>query len=112
MNSTAPTQWLRLSLNKSESIQQQSIILHTHFSMYAHAMEEGHTIALYRHQNFQPIASAHTLYIKSDHASFLESCEENYARNFAIEKLGEDFDPPQGYELSIGQDSPVRKKAS
>lgn len=110
MNANA--KWLKLQLKDDQRMESRYIILHTHFAIYEHLVEQGHNLACYEatnHERYQPNA---VIYIKTDHEGFYKSCCRYYAHDFEITALPENFALPTQYRLVLGFDKAMSQLAS
>lgn len=99
-----PAKWLRLQLRGDQKLNSRYVIIHTHYSIYQHLVEQGYTIGIYEPSNYKREEPNAVIYIQTDSEDFLKSCCRYYEHDFTISYPDDDFQLPQDYRLRLGSE--------
>lgn len=103
---------LRLQLKADQKIESRFIIIHTHFAIYSHLVEQGYSIAFYEAADYRRNEANAVIYIKTDHPGFYQSCCQYYSHDFEITAPEEGLDIPKNFRLMLGVDADMAQLAS
>lgn len=101
--------WIALELKDGSDLHEQSVKIHTMFSMNDHLPEQGYTLALYQPDSGQR-GGRSIAYLQTDHPEFFNNCCGSLSAAFNIRKLPAGFSLPANYSLVYGK-MPVSQKA-
>lgn len=102
---------LRLQLKGDQKLESRYIIIHTHYAIYSHLIEQGHTIAFYEASDYRRNEANPVMYIKTDHPGFYQSCCQYYAHDFDLSVSDEGVEVPKNFRLMLGADTEVPQLA-
>jgi hypothetical protein len=106
------SKWLKLQLKDDQRMESRYIILHTHFSIYSHLLEQGFEVVCYEASNYERNEPNAVIYICTDHEGFFNSCCQYYAHDFDISRMNPDFNPPSHYRPMLGKKRTAAQLAS